>query len=105
MRMLLDTGAAMNSSNLTYHLWVMSQYSEMVGKFIQCGYGTEYNVVQLLATLDLNSSHQPLDHGSMIAVIRYRTPYFIKKRDPLFIYFAIGNNISLRCVCWDYQLW
>ena len=98
MRMLLDTSAAMNSSNLTYYLWVMSQYSEMVGEFIQCGYGTEYNVVQLLATLDLDSSHQPLDHGKMTAVIRYRTPYFIKKRDPLFIYFALSNDISLRCV-------
>ena len=24
IRMLLDTGAAINSSSLTYHLWVMS---------------------------------------------------------------------------------
>ena len=45
MRMLLDTGAAMNSGNLTYHLGVMSQCPEMVGKFIQCGDGTEYDVV------------------------------------------------------------
>ena len=34
----------------------------------------------------------------MTAVIRYRTPYFIHKRDPLFIYFALGNDVSLRCV-------
>ena len=34
MRMLLDTGAAMNSGNLTYHLWIMSQYPDMVGDFI-----------------------------------------------------------------------
>ena len=45
MRMLLDTGAAMNSGNLTYHLWVMSQCLEMVGEFIQCGDDTGYDVV------------------------------------------------------------
>ena len=98
MRMLLDTGAAMNSSNLIYHLWVMSQYPKMVGEFIQCGDGTGYDVVQLLAALGLDSSHQPLDHGKMTAVIRYRTPYLVNKRDPSFIYFALGNDVSLRCV-------
>ena len=98
MRMLLNTGAAMNSGSLTYHLWVMSQCLEMVGEFIQYGDGTGYNVVQLLAALDLDSSHQPLDHGKMTAVIRYKTPYLVNKRDPLFIYFAFGNDISLRCV-------
>ena len=45
MYMLLDTDAAMNSGNLTYHLWVMSQCPEMVGEFIQCGDGTGYDVV------------------------------------------------------------
>lgn len=54
MRMLLNTGATMNSGSLTYHLWVMSQYPEMVGGFIQYGDGTGYNVVQLLAALDLD---------------------------------------------------
>ena len=98
MRMLLDTRAAINSGNLTYHHWVMSQCPEMVGEFIQCGDGTGYNVFQLLVALDLDSSHQPLDYGKMTAVIRYRTPYFINNRDPLFIYFALGNDVSLRCV-------
>ena len=34
----------------------------------------------------------------MIAVIRYHTLYFINKWDPLFIYFALDNVVSLRCV-------
>ena len=36
--------------------------------------------------------------GKMTAVIRYKTPYFINKRDPLFIYFALENDVSLRCL-------
>ena len=76
----------------------MSQYPEIVGEIIQCGDGTGYDVVQLLAALDLDSSHQSLDHGKMTAIIRYRTPFFINKRDPLFVYFALGNDVSLQCV-------
>ena len=77
IRMILDTGAAMNPGNLTYHLWVMLECPEMVGSCIQCGTETGYDVVQILATLDLDSSHQPLDHGKITPVIRYKTPYFI----------------------------
>ena len=91
MRMLLDTGTAMNSGCLTYQLWVMSQCTDMVGVFIQGCDGTGYGVVQ------------PLDHGKMTAAIRYKTPYFINKRDPLFISFALGNDVFLRCVL-GYQL-
>ena len=91
MRMLLDTGTTMNSGCLTYQLWVMSQCTDMVGVFIQGCDGTGYGVVQ------------PLDHGKMTAAIRYKTPYFINKRDPLFISFALGNDVFLRCVL-GYQL-
>ena len=98
MRMLVDTSAAMNSGNLAYHLWVMSECPEMVGEFIQCGGTSDYDVVKLLAALDLDTSQQPVEYGHMTAVIRYRTPYLVNKRDPLFIYFALGNNVSLRCV-------
>ena len=33
----------------------------------------------------------------MTAVIRYHTPYLVNKRDPFFS-FALGNDVSLRCV-------
>lgn len=57
IRMLLDAGDAMNSGNLTYHILVMLEFLEMVGEFIQCGADTRYDVVQLLAALDLDSNH------------------------------------------------
>ena len=85
IRMLLDTGSAMNSGNLNYHLWVMSQCLEIVGEFIQCGVDTWYEVVQLMAALDLNTTKQPLDNGKMTALIRYRTSYLVNNIDPLFI--------------------
>ena len=34
----------------------------------------------------------------MIAVIRYHTPYFVDKKDPLILSFALGHDASLRNV-------
>ena len=71
----MDTGVAINSGQLDYLLWVMFQCPEMVAKFLQCGSITDYDVVQLLAALDLDPSHLPNTHVQMTAVIRYHTPY------------------------------
>ena len=57
IRMLLDTGDDMNLGNLTYHILVMLECLEIVGESIQCGADTRYDVVQLLAALDLDSNH------------------------------------------------
>ena len=57
-----------------------------------------YNVVQLIAALNLDTDQQSISHSEMTAIIRYRTPYLVYNRDILFIYFALGNNSSLHCV-------
>ena len=98
MKILLDTGATMNSGNLSDHLWVILECPEMVGECIKCVSNTCYDVVQLMTALDLDSSQQLLDYGKMSVDIRYRSLYLINNRVPLFIYFALGNYVSLRCV-------
>ena len=98
MSMLVDTGAAMNTGNKAYHQWVMSQCPSMVAEYIECGPNTDYDVVQILAALDLKGTSQPIDHGSMTAVIRYKTPYLIHNSDPLILSFALGTDVALRSV-------
>ena len=55
-----------------------------------------------MTALDLNSSQQLLNDEKMTTFIRYRTPYLINNHDPLFIYlfiyFALGNDVSFHCV-------
>ena len=36
MRMLVDTGAAMNTGDLKYYQWVMSQCPDIVDEYQQC---------------------------------------------------------------------
>ena len=58
MRKLVDTGAVMNSGDNDYHLKAMSQCLEMVAEYVQRGEDTNYDVVELLTTLDLNVAPQ-----------------------------------------------
>ena len=57
MRMLVDISDTMNSENLNYHPWVMSQCPIMVDEYFQCSKDTAYDMVKLLATLDLKDTN------------------------------------------------
>ena len=51
--MLVDIGTVINTGNLNYNLWVISQYPEMVVKYLKYSKYTAYDIFLLLATLDL----------------------------------------------------
>ena len=74
----------------------MLQYPKMVAEYLQCGENTNIDVVQLLTTLDLYLGQQPINHGQMIAVIRYHTSYFVNSNNPLILSFALG--VIFLCV-------
>ena len=97
VRMLVDTGAAMNMGNCRFHMFVMSQCPDIVDEFLQYGKDTAYDDVILLATLDLDDVDTDANYGQMIAVIRYKTPYIVAGKGPI-LSFALGNDVSLRGV-------
>ena len=57
MSVLVDTGVAMNTGDKTYHQWVMSQYPSMVAEYIECSPNTDYDIVQILAAVDLKGTN------------------------------------------------
>ena len=65
----------------------------MVAECQQCGEGTEYEVVQLLAALDLDMESRNYTHGQMTAFIRYHQKK-LKKKYSLILSFTLGNDIS-----------
>ena len=69
----------------------------MVTECVQCGEGTTFEVVQLLAALDLDMESKNDTHGQMTALIRYHK-LFSEKKDSLILSFTLGNDISLRNV-------
>ena len=65
MQMFIDTGTTMNTGKLMYHIRVILQYPEIVDEFIQKKMDADYNVVYLLAPLDLNGVATDIDHVQM----------------------------------------
>ena len=59
----------------------MSQYPD-IDDFLKCGKDTAYDVVHILAALDLNDVDTNTNHGQMTAVIRYKTPYIVAGKEP-----------------------
>lgn len=80
IRMIIDTGVAINTVKVFYCLWVISQYPQMGGNFLQWDMNTEYDTVQLLTTLDLDTTQHHVNHGTITVAIRYRISYVINKR-------------------------
>ena len=93
MRMIVDSGAAMNSGNKNYRRQAMHRYPDMVVEYLECGPGTKFDLVRLCVAVD---SASVMD-GSLSAIIWYKTPYFISSC-PLLLSFALGDSLSLNTI-------
>ena len=93
MRMLVNSGAAMNNDNKRYHQQGMHRYPDIVTEYLECGPGTKFDLVRLRVAV---ASASVMD-GSLSAIIRYKTPYFISSR-PLLLSFALRDSLSLNTI-------
>ena len=76
----------------------MSQCPDIVDYVLQCGKDTVYDVVNLLAALDLKNVDTNATHGQMTAAIRYKTPFTVTGKGPFVLSLALGSDVSLRSV-------
>ena len=97
LRMLVDSGAAMNSGNKNYHRQIMSQFPDIVVEYIECGPGTKYDLVQLKVAVTQAAAEADFTNGTMSVIIRYKTPYFVNSQQ-LILSFALGDNLTLRTI-------
>jgi len=97
LRALVDSGAAMNSGNLSYHREAMSRYPDIVAEYLECGPGTKYDLVKLKVAATQSDTEGKFDDGTLSAIIHYKTPYFINSHR-LTLSFALGKTLSLRTI-------
>ena len=97
LRALVDSEAAMNSGNLDYHRTVMSRFLDIVAEYIEYWPGTKYDLVQLKVAVTQSGVEEKCDDGTLSAIIRYKTPYFINSHC-LILSFALGKSLSLRTI-------
>ena len=98
MRFHVYTSVMMRTGNKYYRLWVMSQCPAVVAEYLQCGPKTEYDITQLLTTLDLNVSQYPNIQGQITAVICYHTSYLVHDKGLHILSFVLGDEISFSAL-------
>jgi hypothetical protein len=96
---LLDTGAALNTGFLPFHLWFASMYPHCVADLIHCDDPHKpFAAARLLgAVADRNTLST---HGRLTAVIRYFTPYTQTGNDnrPVILSFALGPDVTVNSI-------
>ena len=75
LRMLVDSGAAMNTGHLKYHRFIMAQFSDIIEEYIECGPGTKYDLVKLKVAVTQSAAVDKFNDGTLSTIIRYKTPY------------------------------
>ena len=95
--MLVDSGAAINTGHLAYHLSVMAQFPDIVEEYIECRPGTKYALVHLKVAVTQSTAVDQFNDGTLSTIIRYKTPYRCDSQH-LILSFALGSSISLRTI-------
>jgi hypothetical protein len=96
---LFDSGAALSSGYLPYHLWIMREHPDLVASFERFDDANPFEPIKLGSAIrhpedDYNESL----HGQLTAIIRYKTPYVNTDRNPVHISFSLGNDMTVNTI-------
>ena len=68
---LMDTGVALNTGYLNFHLWPMSERPDLVAEFISFDDANPFEPIKLGGAICDPSDFAAADHGTLTAVVRY----------------------------------
>jgi hypothetical protein len=91
---LFDSGAALSSGYLPYHLWVMRECPDLVASFELFDDTNPFEPIKLGGAIHSPEDYNELTHGQLTAVICYRTPYSDHEGNPITISFGLGNDMT-----------
>ena len=98
LAVLWDSCAALNSGNLQFHCWIMSQYPHLVSDFHMFDDTNPFEPIKLLGAVTNSDSYDADTHGQLTGVIRYFTPYVDTHNQPITISFGLGENVAVNSI-------
>ena len=94
---LFDTGAALNTGQLSYHQSLKSKRPDLIHSYEEFNGTNPFDPIKLCGAISDPSMYDTEKHGILSAVIRYRTPYTISGT-PCIIAFALGKDVSVNSI-------
>ena len=95
---LYDTGAAINTGYLPYHLHIMQECPQAVRSFEEFNGTNPFEPIKLCGAITDPSLYNEEKHGILSAVVRYKTPYVLMSGEPFILAFALGNNMIVNTI-------
>jgi hypothetical protein len=98
LSVLFDSGAALSSGYLPYHLWVMRERPDLVASFEQFDNANPFEPIKLGGAISQPDDYNESEHGTLTAIIRYHMPYADHKGNPIQIAFGLGNDMTINTI-------
>jgi hypothetical protein len=98
LSVLFDSGAALSSGYLPYHLWIMRENPDIVASFEQFDDSNPFEPIKLGGAIRHPDDYDVSLHGQLTAIIRYKTPYVDHDGSPIRISFGLGNDMTVNTI-------
>jgi hypothetical protein len=94
---LFDTGAALNTGQLHYHLSLKNKRPDLIHSYEEFNGTNPFDPIKLCGAITDPSTYDTGKHGVLSAVIRYKTPFYVKGI-PCTIAYALGKDVSVNSI-------
>ena len=98
LSVLFDSGAALSSGYLPYHLWIMRENPDIVASFERFDDSNPFEPIKLGGAIRHPDDYNESMHGQLTAIIRYKTPYVDTAGNPIRISFGLGNDMTVNTI-------
>jgi hypothetical protein len=94
---LFDTGAALNTGQLYYHLSLKNKRPDLIHSYEEFNGTNPFDPIKLCGAITDPTTYDTGKHGILSAVIRYKTPFYVKG-SPCIIAYALGKDVSVNSI-------
>jgi hypothetical protein len=98
LSVLFDSGAALSSGYLPYHLWIMRENPDLVASFERFDDSNPFEPIKLGGAIRHPDDYKESLHGQLTAIIRYKTPYVDHDGNSIRISFGLGNDMTVNTI-------
>ena len=95
---LFDTGAALSTGYLPYHMFMKLKHPETVHSYEACDGSNPFDPITLTGAISNAPGYNVSKHGILSAVIRYFTPYKDNDGKRLLFCIALGNVMTVKSI-------
>lgn len=98
LSVLFDSGAALSSGYLPYHLQIMRENPNVVASYEQFDDSNPFEPIKLGGAIRHPDDYDATIHGQLTAIIRYRTGCFCHDGSPINISFGLGHDMTVNSI-------